>query len=178
MKDIKAMLPELQKIRGVHPGAVLEREIKLRQIKKSEFAAKLGEYPAMLTDITKQRRSMPVKLAIRIAKELGAEEDYFVILQAYYEIEKVKKAEQKDAPKPIGLRRILFWDIDPEKIDYSKNRNFVIQRVFERGNETEIKEIIRFYGADNCISAIKKGKFFFNAHETKELVRQYLNIEI
>jgi antitoxin HigA-1 len=172
------MLPELQKIKGVHPGVVLEREMKLRKIKKSDFATKLGEYPAMLTDITKQRRTMPVRLAIRIAKELGAEEDYFVILQAYYEIEKVKMSEQKDSPKPIGLRRILFWDIDPEKIDYSKNRNFVIQRVFERGNETEIKEIIRFYGADTCVSAIKKGKFFFNANETKELVKQYLNIEI
>lgn len=172
------MLPELQKIKGVHPGAVLDREIKLRKIKKSDFAVKLGEYPAMLTDITKQRRSMPVKLAIRIAKELGAEEDYFVILQAYYEIEKVKKTEQKDAPKPIGLRRILFWDIDPEKIDFDRNRNFVIQRVFERGNETEIKEIIRFYGADTCISAINKSKFFFNANETKELVKRYLNIEI
>lgn len=172
------MLPELQKIKGVHPGAVLEREIKLRNIKKSDLAAKVGEYPAMLTDITKQRRSMPVKLAIRVAKELGAAEDYFVILQAYYEIEKVKKAEQKVAPKPHGLRPILFWDIDPEKIDYSKNRNFVIQRVFERGNETEIKEIIRFYGVDTCISAIKKGKFFFNANETMEIVKQYLNIEI
>lgn len=172
------MLPELDKIKGVHPGAVLEREIKLRKIKKSAFAAKVGQYPAMLTNITKQRRSMPVKLAIRIAKELGAEEEYFVILQAYYEIEKVKKEKRKEAPKPIGLRSILFWDVDPEKIDYEKNQSFVIQRVFERGNEIEIKEIIRFYGVDACIATIKKARFFFNVNELKELVKKYLEVEI
>lgn len=43
-------------------------------------------------------------------------------------------------------RRILFWDTDFDKIDWGKNRNFVIARVIERGNREEQEEIARFYG--------------------------------
>jgi hypothetical protein len=33
-----------------------------------------------------------------------------------------------------------------EKIDWEKQKKAVIKRVFERGNEIEKREIIRFYG--------------------------------
>jgi hypothetical protein len=40
----------------------------------------------------------------------------------------------------------LFWDTDFDTIDWQKNKRAIIQRIFERGNNLEIKEIIRFYG--------------------------------
>jgi hypothetical protein len=36
-------------------------------------------------------------------------------------------------PKPIFNKRI-FWDVVFENIDYDAKANFVIERVFERGN--------------------------------------------
>jgi hypothetical protein len=36
-----------------------------------------------------------------------------------------------------------------ENIDWEKQKNAIIKRVFERGNEIEKKEIIRFYGQEN-----------------------------
>lgn len=41
------------------------------------------------------------------------------------------------ADKPIFNRR-MFWDVDFDKIDYDAKANFVIERVFERGDVEDI----------------------------------------
>ena len=40
--------------------------------------------------------------------------------------------------KPVFNKRI-FWDVDFEKIDYDAKANFVIERVFERGDVQDIR---------------------------------------
>ena len=151
------MLPEITDIKGIHPGIILEREFGKRGIKKSAFAMQIGVYPGIITDLTKQRRGMNAGLAIRIERALDAEEGYFMILQAYYEIskEKNKKITEKAKPAPKLLRRALFWDVKFEKIDFNLRKRYVIERIFERGNNEEILEIISFYGKKECIRIIK-----------------------
>jgi hypothetical protein len=51
-----------------------------------------------------------------------------------------------DAPDLTKLKKALFWDTDINQINWRKNVKWVVQRVFEYGNATEIEEIIRFYG--------------------------------
>lgn len=69
------------------------------------------------------------------------------MLQGYYEVEQCKKNRLSSLITGIpNIRRILFWDTDFDKIDWGKNRNFVIARVIERGNREEQEEIARFYG--------------------------------
>lgn len=46
------------------------------------------------------------------------------------------------------LRTILFWDTKMEAIDWQRHKKAVIKRVFERGNDVEKNEIIRFYGSE------------------------------
>jgi len=41
-------------------------------------------------------------------------------------------------------------------IDWEKNKLSVIYRVFERGNEQEIQEIIRFYGKEIVLKNLEK----------------------
>jgi hypothetical protein len=41
-------------------------------------------------------------------------------------------------PKPIFNKRI-FWDVVFEKINYDTKANFVIERVFERGDVEDIR---------------------------------------
>jgi hypothetical protein len=48
----------------------------------------------------------------------------------------------------------LFWDTEPEKINWVLQKQAVINRVFERGNEQEKKEILRFYGQDDVNKAL------------------------
>jgi hypothetical protein len=49
----------------------------------------------------------------------------------------------------------LFWDCHCDKIDWELNRLFIIDRVIERGNKEEWREMINFYGEDNVINALK-----------------------
>ena len=151
------MLPEINDIKGLHPGVILEREFRQRGIRKSAFAMKIGVYPGIITDITKERRGMNAALSLKIEKALDVEEGYFMILQAYFEIEreKKKKIPKKNDTKHPLLRKALFWDIDFDKIDFSLRKRYVIERVFERGNNEEIKEIISFYGKKECALILK-----------------------
>ena len=77
-------------IKGIHPGIILERELKKRHIGKGRFAISLNEFPQTLVTITKGKRSMNTSLALKIERSLGLEEGYFMILQVYYDIEKEK----------------------------------------------------------------------------------------
>jgi plasmid maintenance system antidote protein VapI len=137
----------IEKYKGIHPGIILERELKKRNIKKGPFALSLQEYPQTLNEVTKGRRALTPGLSLKIDEALQLPEGTMLVLQAHYEI---KKEKQKTAsayhPNLDILRKVLFWDTDMQKIDWDKQQRAVIKRVFERGDEKERQEIIRFYG--------------------------------
>lgn len=142
------MKTELHIIKGIHPGIILERELKQRKLAKGRFALSLKEYPQTLVSITKAKRKMNIGLALKIEQALNIEEGYFMILQLYYDIEEEKRKQNTEQPDLLKLRPVLFWDTKMEKIDWKKQKKAVIKRVFERGNEIEKKEITRFYGKE------------------------------
>lgn len=138
-----------EKYKGIHPGAVLERELRRRGLSQRSFALSLSEYPQTINAITKGNRDLNIPLALKIEKMLGLEEGTMALLQTFYDIEKHKKKGSTSGHPDLSiLRKILFWDTDINKIDWNKNSAYVINRVFERGNEQEKKEIFRFYGED------------------------------
>jgi antitoxin HigA-1 len=141
------MKSNLQILKGIHPGFVLERELEKLNLRKGVFALSLQEYPQTLTAITKGKRGMNTSLALKIEKALGLEEGYFMILQVYYDIEEEKKKQNKTRTDLPQLRPVLFWDTKINDLDWEKQKKAIIKRVFERGNEMEKNEIIRFYGA-------------------------------
>ena len=49
-------------------------------------------------------------------------------------------------PDLTKFRKTLFWDTTFDRIDFTAHSRYVINRVFERGNEEERQEVIRFYG--------------------------------
>lgn len=60
--------------------------------------------------------------------------------------------------KPIFHKRI-FWDVDFEKLDYDLRANFVIERVFERGDVDDIRNCRRYYGDEKVTVALLNAKF-------------------
>ena len=150
------MNSNLIKYKGIHPGIIIERELK-----KRTFALALGEYPQILNDITKGKRNIPISLALKIEKELDLEEGTIVLLQTYYDIEREKKKLQI-LPNLSILRKSLFWDTNIHQIDWNKQYKAVINRIFERGNEEEKKEIERFYGN-------RKVRAVLNSQKTKPM---------
>jgi antitoxin HigA-1 len=148
------MKNELSIIKGIHPGLILDRELKQRHLHKGPFAISINEYPQTIGSITKGKRKMNADLALRIEKALEIEEGFFMTLQVYYDIKELKKKQNILHPDFTKLRRILFWDTEMEKIDWEKQKKSIIKRVFERGNETEKDEIIRFYGNEAVNKAL------------------------
>ncbi len=85
-------------------------------------------------------------LSLKIEEALGFEEGFLMTLQVFHDIREIKKKKNKSLPDLTKLRPVLFWDTELEGIDWEGQRDAVIKRVLERGNETEKNEIIRFYG--------------------------------
>ena len=160
-------------IKGIHPGIILERELKKRKLPKRRFAFLINEYPQLLGDITKGKRKINASLSIRIGEALGLDESFFTILQAYFDIEQEKKKQSfLSQPDLKKIRSVVFWDTDIKLIDWQKNKTSVIKRIFERGNETEIKEIINYYGKKVIADTLKQSKNL--SPTTKDNKRKYL----
>lgn len=71
--------------RAVHPGEILNEELKERGIKQKELAAKIGIQPSHLNELIKGKRSFTVALAMALEKELGIPYDSWMQMQYSYE---------------------------------------------------------------------------------------------
>lgn len=143
-----------EKYKGIHPGIVLDRELKKRAIKQRPFALSIGEHPQTFNAIIKGKRSLPIPLALKIEDKLNLNEGDLVLLQTYFDINKEKAKLQKYIPNTSLIRKVLFWDTDFDKLDWIKNYKAIIKRVYERGNNEEKNEIIRFYGNEKITEAL------------------------
>ena len=55
------------------------------------------------------------------------------------------------------ISKHLFWDIDISSIDWQKMKNFVVQRVIERGGMNDFYAMLRIYGGKEVVADIIKG---------------------
>ncbi|MBP6978633.1 MAG: plasmid maintenance system antidote protein [Bacteroidales bacterium] len=142
------MNKELSIIKGIHPGLYLERELTRHNLRKGRFAISIQEYPQTLVSIIKGKRRMNTALALKIEEAMGLEEGFLMTLQVFYDIENEKKKQHSGKPDLSKIRLVLFWDTELEGINWILQKNAVIKRVFERGNDEEKSEMLRYYGKD------------------------------
>ncbi len=153
------MSATLQIVKGIHPGLILERELKKRGLSKGQFALSIQEYPQTISAIISGRRSMNTSLAMRIENQLGMEEGFLMTLQIFYDIKQEKnKQSKKNHPDLSKFRPALFWDTRIENINWDQQKRAVIQRVFDRGNLLEKKELIKFYGNESIKKELRDSK--------------------
>ncbi|WP_225312598.1 helix-turn-helix transcriptional regulator [Pseudotamlana haliotis] len=81
----------IEKYKGIHPGFILDRELKKRMIRQRPFTLSINEHPQTLNAITKGKRSINLPLALKIEEKLGIEEGTFSLLQTFYDIALTKK---------------------------------------------------------------------------------------
>ncbi len=141
------MNQEFEILKGIHPGIALDRMLKERNLPKGRFALLINEYPQTLGTITNGKRNMNTALALKIEQALDLPEGFLMTLQVFYDIRQEKlRTIGLTHPDLSKFSRGLFWDTDIAKIDWQRQKRAVIERVFERGNDQEKAEIIRFYG--------------------------------
>lgn len=133
-------------VKGIHPGKLIERDLKKRNMTQLGLAEKTGIPYQTINAVIKGRRNLTTGQALKIEKILGYEEGFIPILQSYHEIRKYKDKELALLyPQAPNVREILFWDTDFNAVNWGKYKNAVIERVLERGSKKEIEEIKRFY---------------------------------
>lgn len=51
-------------------------------------------------------------------------------------------------------RASLFWDVDPKTIDPKKHAKYIIERIFEFGNEKEVRWLLGTYSKRKMRSVV------------------------
>jgi len=172
------MLPEFNRIKGIHPGAILKRELIKRNIRSVQLAEAIEEYPQTINAITKERRGINPKLSYKLGHYFGTDEEYFMLLQAAHEVALFKEKQCKlENPIKGKFRVSIFWDTKIENIDIRKNKRSIIQRVLERGNQQEIKELIEIYSLPTIKIEISKIGVSFIPNYKKNVEKYILNIK-
>lgn len=97
-------------------------------------------------------------------------------VSTFYEIfVATSRLSEQAHPEISKYRKTLFWDTDFDTLDWQRNSEWIIQRVFEYGNESEIKETIRFYGKRKIINVMKSIKDTWNSKNRMMNLKNYLN---
>jgi len=161
-------------------GAVLDRIRTKEHLTQRELALR-SEIPYQrINDFIANRRRISPENSLRLEKALGLDyQCFFYQIQTNYEIFMATSRLSKPVYPDISkFRKTLFWDTDFDTIDWQRNSEWIIQRVFEYGNESEIKETIRFYGKRKIINTLKSIKDTWNSMNRTTNLKQYLNYEI
>ena len=143
---MRIMKSRIDIIKGVHPGKLIERELKKENLTQRTLADETGIPYQTINAIISGKRNLTTEQALKIDHSLKYEEGFLAILQTYYNIEQYKAKSLADQYKGApSIRKSLFWDTDFDEINWGKYKKAVIQRVLERGNADEINEIKRLY---------------------------------
>jgi len=65
--------------------------------------------------------------------------------------------ELKKSPPHFSLQ--CFWDMDYTKLDFEKDKNFIVSRVISRGGTADEKELFKYYGWETIKEEVVKIKY-------------------
>ncbi len=92
-------------MRAIHPGEILQGELAELQVSANAFAKALGVPTNRITAILKKRRAVTADTALRLARFFGTTADFWMSLQASYDVKRARKqvgAEINRRVKPRG----------------------------------------------------------------------------
>ena len=65
----------------------------------------------------------------------------------------------------MQLRRSLFWDTNPARIDIKKNASYIIERILDFGNDQEVRWLWKTYPREVLKSVVTTSK---NLHDSSK----------
>ena len=157
-------------------GAILDRIRTKEHLSQRELALRSGIPYQRINDFIANRRRISPENSLCLEKALNIDyQCFFYQVQTNYDIYMAtKRISEQLIPDRSKYRKALFWDTDFESIDWQRNSEWIIQRVFDYGNEAEIKETIRFYGKKKVIGVLRSVKDTWNEKNRKMNIKKYL----
>ena len=90
----------MKKLPNIHPGEVLLEEfLKPLGISQNKLARAMGVPPRRINEIVHGKRAVTADSAIRLACALGTSEQFWMGLQADYDLEEARKAARSELKK-------------------------------------------------------------------------------
>ena len=94
----------MKKLPNIHPGEVLLEEfLRPLGISQNRLARAMGVPPRRINEIVHGKRAVTADSAIRLARALGTSEQFWMGLQADYDLEEARKAARQALQKVENL---------------------------------------------------------------------------
>ena len=74
-------------MRAVHPGRILKRELKARELSANALALALRTPSGRITDILNEKRAVSTETAMRLGRYFGQSPRFWINLQSSYDLE-------------------------------------------------------------------------------------------
>ena len=82
----------MKRLRNIHPGEVLLEEfLKPKDLSQNAIARAIGAPPRRINEIVLGKRGITADTAIRLAKHFGTSEQFWMGLQADYDLEEARR---------------------------------------------------------------------------------------
>jgi len=86
----------MDKLNNIHPGKILKEEfLRPMEITQYRIAKDIDVQQATISKIIKGERRITIDMAFRLSRYLGTSVEFWVNLQNSYDIEEIKKQEDK-----------------------------------------------------------------------------------
>ena len=161
-------------------GTILDRIRNKEHLSQRELASRSGIPYQRINDFIANRRRISPENSLRLEKALGIDfQCFFYQAQTNYDIYIATK-QLLDLPSPdrSKFRKTLFWDTDFDALDWQGNCEWIILRVFDYANATEIEETIRFYGRKKILDVLRGVKDPWNEKIRNINIKKYLKDDI
>ncbi len=90
----------MKRLPNIHPGEVLLEEfLKPLGISQNRLARVMGVPPRRINEIVHGKRAITADTALRLARALGTSEQFWMGLQADYDLESARQAVQNELEK-------------------------------------------------------------------------------
>ena len=75
----------------------------------------------------------------------------------------------------MNLSDHLFWDVDRNTLSFDEHKEFLIRRVFMRGERNDFHQVLAYYGKEACLEALKSAPYLDK--KTLSFCAAYFNLE-
>ncbi len=142
------MRADYKKYRNISLSIIIKRDLKQLKMTQKSLAAQIGMSYNHLNHLINTDCRFPSKSERLIENILGYEISFISNLRDLQtqcrNTEEATRKKYAGRKTPI-IRKCVFWDINPDNLDWARHRRFIIARVNKYGNEQEKKDITAFY---------------------------------
>src|SRR5947199_5535713 len=94
---------------ATHPGRLLKRELKARELSANRLSLDLGVPSGRITDILNGRRSITADTAVRLGRYFGNSAQFWLELQSQYDIAVVERERGMEIAKSVLPMEAARW---------------------------------------------------------------------